>query len=235
MEPNVSLSKENTNGELSTVFTTSLPGLEKFAQKLNEQPDNTEVKINKQAKNSKYLPISFIETKLDEIFAGLWQTENFTWQVIANEIVAKIELVTFHPVAGWIRRTGSAAVMIQYASQQDASGNKIPVNITDISKKITNTLVKDFPHLEAECIKSAAKKFGKMFGRDLNREFEDTYSPIYSEEANNTEGLETSVKEMKESKFAGDFKAIWERYPHLQTNEDFKKNYLYYQRKNVKQ
>jgi hypothetical protein len=34
-------------------------------------------------------------------------------------------------------------------------------------------LVKDFPHLKAECLKNAAKSLGPLFGRNLNRNQED--------------------------------------------------------------
>jgi hypothetical protein len=46
---------------------------------------------------------------------------------------------------------------------------KINPKPSDVDAKIKNTLVKDFPHLKAECIKNAAKSLGKYFGRDLNR------------------------------------------------------------------
>jgi hypothetical protein len=108
--------------------------------------------------------------ELDEMFFGLWQTENFKSQVVVNEIIGQIDLVVFHPVIKeWIRRTGTGITPIQ---MQRGSG------ITEVSKKIHNTLVKDYPHLKTECLKNAAKSFGKRFGRDLNRNFEDNYQPL---------------------------------------------------------
>ena len=44
-----------------------------------------------------------------------------------------------------------------------------------VENKIKNTLVKDFPHLKAECLKNAAKSLGVAFGRNLNRGEEDEY------------------------------------------------------------
>jgi len=145
--------------------------LQSFLQKLSKQPPKEEIRQNKQANNADYLPISFIENKLDEIFMGLWSNKNFTSRQIANELVGQIEIEFFHPTAKvWLTRTGVAAVPIQFKSGSD---------ITDITNKIKNTLVKDYPHLKSECIKNAAKSIGKMFGRDLNREYVDTYSPEY--------------------------------------------------------
>lgn len=217
---------EKTNGTL-IIASAKIPAIEKFTQKLNEQPDKREVKVNKMAGNSNYLPISFIETKLDEVFAGLWSFEMQREQVIANEIIGVGVLEVYNPVAQtWIRRSGTAAVMIQQVSKERGGTGRI----SNIDDKIKNTLVKDFPHLETECLKSAAKKLGKMFGRDLNREFEDTYSPIYTEEINNTEGLHQAIDAMSRALLKDEFTSIWNEYPHLQQNADFQKNYQYSQR-----
>lgn len=142
--------------------------LEGFTDRLHDQPLKDNVYINKLAKGAKYIPVGIIEMKLDEMFFGLWSTENYRWQVIANEVVGSIDLKIFHPVAkAWITRTGAASVMIQ---QQKGA------EITDISKKHKNTLIKDFPHLKSECLKNAAKSFGRVFGRDLNRDFIAEYA-----------------------------------------------------------
>lgn len=221
---------EKTNGTL-IVASAKIPAIEKFTLKLNERPPQEEIQINKMAANSKYLPVSFITTKLDEVFAGLWNFEMLREQVIANEIIGVGILEVYHPVAQtWIKRTGTAAVMIQQVSKDKGGSGRI----SNIDDKIKNTLVKDFPHLETECLKSAAKKLGKMFGRDLNRQFEDVYSPIYTEEINNTEGLSQAIDAMKLSVIKSDFEEIWSAYPHLQQNQEFQKNFQYYQRKNIK-
>ena len=112
-----------------------------------------------------YLPIAHIEAQLDEIFMGLWQTSNFRWQVVANEIIGSIDLEVFHPIAcHWVKRTGSASVPIQQKSGSAPS---------DVDAKYKNALVKDFPHLKADCIKNAAKSLGRRFGRDLNRIYDE--------------------------------------------------------------
>jgi len=146
-------------------------GLQKFIQNvLNKSPNVEDIQKNTLANGALYLPISYIETALDEIFFGLWQTENFKYQIVVNEIIGSIDLVVYHPrLKQWIRRTGAASTPIQL---KKGSG------VTQVDQKIYNTLVKDFPHLKAECIKNAAKSFGKIFGRDLNRNFEDNYVPL---------------------------------------------------------
>jgi len=225
--------QKKPNGSLAVAgaFTEKIPALEKFVQRLNEKPDMAEVQTNKMANNSKYLPISFIRNKLDEVFVGLWNWTMLREQVIANEVIGVGLLEVFHPLAQvWIKRSGTAAVMIQQVSKDKGGSGRI----SNIDDKIKNTLVKDFPHLESACLTSAAKKLGKMFGSDLNRVFEDEYSPVYTEEINQTEGLSIAISAMKESTRKEDFDEIWAAYSALQTNEDFKKNFLYYKRKNVK-
>lgn len=171
---------------------------------LNASPKESEVKINTQAGNSKYLPVSFVEMTLDEIFGGLWQTKNFTSQVVANEIIGTIELGVFHPVLKeWIWRTGAGAVMIQ-----QSKGSQI----TDIGAKIKNTLVKDFPHLKAECLKNAARSLGKVFGRDLNRSFEDQYTPFEDTLLRAEASIDAAIAEINAATTKDELKALYTKY-----------------------
>lgn len=154
--------------------------LQKFnLQVLNTEPKPTEISINKFANNSKFIPVGVIERKLDETFLA-WQTENFRWSVIGNEITGVISLKVFHPILyTWISYEGAGAVQIQFKKDTD---------FTNYANKIQNTLTKDFPHLKAECLKNAAKSIGKAFGRDLNRDETGDYTPV-----NNSDLLENEV------------------------------------------
>ena len=148
---------------------------------LSIEPESNEIKINDKANNARFIPISMIEDKLDEIFFGLWEVKDFRYQCIANEIAGSLQLRVFHPVAQtWIERTGAAAVMVQMKSKDKGGDGRI----SNIDNKILNTLEKDFPHLKAECVKNAARSLGKWFGRDLNRkpEMQGHYSPVYTNE-----------------------------------------------------
>ena len=147
------------------------PSLEGFQKLLNAFPDKTDVRVNAMANNSQYIPISVIESILDTYYSGLWQTVNFRYSVVANEIIGSIDLQVFHPVAKvWITRTGTASAMIQTVKDKPAT----------VENKIKNTLVKDFPHLKSECIKNAAKSLGVRFGRALNRGKDDEYQYLTS-------------------------------------------------------
>ncbi|MBU2018012.1 MAG: hypothetical protein KJ941_00070 [Bacteroidetes bacterium] len=162
------------NEELEIVENNQRVKSQNFLTLLHKKPSQQEIRQNKLANNSKYLPISFLEMTLDEMFFGLWETTNFSYQNIANEIVGSLELRYFHPTfKTWITRIGAGAVMIQMEKGAE---------IIDISKKYKNTLTKDFPHLKAECFRNACLSIGKAFGRDLNREFEDQYQPLIKAE-----------------------------------------------------
>lgn len=164
-----------------------LVNLETFNKALNRKPAVT--KTNKFANNTKYVPISHVQTMLDTLYFGLWQTKNFQYKVIANELVGSIDLWVWHPVVkDWLVRTGVAATQIRQ--------NK-GAKLTDIGAKIKNALEMDAAHLYADCVKSAAKTLGPAFGRDLNRDFSDNYKAIVSKHvesgAYNAQEVKTNV------------------------------------------
>jgi len=163
--------------------------LQQFMQIVHKSPAKGDVQTNSHANNTQYLPISYIEMQLDELFFGLWETKDFKWQTVANEIIGSITLRVFHPVANhWIERTGAAATMIRQQGGAD---------LTDVSKKIKNALEMDFPHLKADCTVNAARSLGKSFGRDLNRKFWDAYNPLIQQEASGIEA-QSETPEMKQ-------------------------------------
>jgi hypothetical protein len=143
-----------------------------FKKRLNQKPEN--ISKNKFANNTDYIPISFLETMLDEDFNGLWQFSNFHYQVIVNELSGVGTLKVFHPVAmQWLEYDGAGAVVIR---QEKGAG------IDEVNRKIKNALVMDLPHLKSECFRNACKLLGTRYGRDLNREFTDKYAPDWNAE-----------------------------------------------------
>lgn len=154
--------------------------LQDFLKRLNRDPDPAELDKTPDGK-AKTLPISFVEMTLDEIFLGLWSTENFTSRQIVNEVCGELELVVIHPVTGaTIRRTGAASIIIMT--------DKVPDNVTGTarnewalspSNKKYNALDLGYPKLKAECVKNAAQSLGRIFGRDLNRKKSDKLQEEY--------------------------------------------------------
>ena len=142
--------------------------LEKFQKMLNGKPKASDIKVNKLANNSKFIPIGIVEKTLDEIYSGLWKAKNFKYMIVVNELVGDLELEIFHPVIQeWITRPGSAAVPITMKKGSD---------VIKVENKYINACVTVAPHLKAECIKNAAKSLGSVFGRNLNRDKDDYVS-----------------------------------------------------------
>ncbi len=143
--------------------------LQELLYTLQEEPKAEEIKAQD---GRLYVPIGFIEAKLDRIFHGLWKTENVQTNVIGNEVCMTLELhVFFYPMNQWVVRTGAGAAMIQQRGDWDAvNKKKVPARPSDVDAKIGNTLAKDYPHAKAEALKNAARSLGRCFGRDLNRD-----------------------------------------------------------------
>lgn len=149
--------------ELTTIKQTE--AIEKFNMLLNREPAKKQVKVNKFADGAKYLPIRFLEQKLDELFFGLWRSEVTDTKVVGNEYVVTVQVSYFHPVASqWISRTGVGSVPIQ---------QKKGAAITDLDAKYINALQKNAPAAKAFAFKNAVKSIGPIFGRNLNTNEED--------------------------------------------------------------
>lgn len=159
--------------------------LQQFNKQLNAEPDDTELERTPDG-NAKYLPVSFVEMTLDEIFYGLWSTENFKWSALINEVQGSLDLVLTHPVTGQeIRRTGAASIVIMVDKLPDEVKAKMSAQDRNLyasnpANKKPNALDMAFPKLKAECLKNAAQSLGKRFGRDLNRKKADTYKPAFA-------------------------------------------------------
>jgi hypothetical protein len=196
------MSEELTPYNAKPVMIGGWSGSAEWRSQLNTPPQADEIKSNPFANGAKFLPISAVEDRLDSLFNGLWKTHSYTQQVIANEVTGSIILEVMHPSGVWLSRVGTAAVIIQ----QDKGAE-----ITDLSAKIKNTLVKDIPHLKSECIKNAAKSLGKAFGRNLNRASE------YGLESDLTiEQVQQTIDFIEE---VDDLLAYWKSLPRMFQND----------------
>lgn len=155
--------------------------IQNFQNKLNTPPKQDSLDKTADGRAQTVL-ISHIEMTLDEYFFGLWSTENFKWERIANEIVGTVDLVLIHPSAGiTYRRTGAAAIQITVDAVPEQIRNSLQEKnmwAQDTANKKPNALDMGFPKLKAECVKNAAQSLGQIFGRDLNRKKSDEYKPL---------------------------------------------------------
>jgi hypothetical protein len=164
--------------------------LQAFTQKLNREPNPAE--FDKTADGKAYtLPISFVEMTLDEIYFGMWELTDPSYQQIFNEVVGTATLTVKHPITGdKIRRVGFASIIIT----QDSGANLADFNST----KKKNALDLSFPKLKAEILKNAAQSLGKIFGRDINRKKKDTFTPSLVPISN--EAFEAAKQRIREGK-----------------------------------
>lgn len=127
--------------------------LRQFTDDLNKEPTTDYIRKNEDG--SLYLPISHVQSLLDNVFLGHWSFE-VTSTVFGRKWArgsGTIEVT--HPITKEkIKRSGDAAI------------------------HLTGNLRTDSPRLEAMILLSCAKKFGKIFGRDLNRTKDDSPLPV---------------------------------------------------------
>lgn len=231
------LEKPKSNGLAKMGDISQFQALENFTKVINTPPPATSVTKTPDG-NAETMPISFIETKLDEVYLRQWGTENVQITQIANEVLMTLTLWVIDPISKVkITRTGCAAVVITV--------DKVPDNIKGIPKeknawsldmqnKKPNALYLAFPKLKAMATKNAAQTLGKSFGRDLNRKHEDQHEDFYENLMNDTATLGDAISEMQKATTKEAFAHIWNSHPELQQSTEFKKEFLFYQRSNVK-
>lgn len=138
---------------------------------INDEP--TGVKESED-KSYRFIPISIVEGKMDEIYGGDW---SFTMdrELFGKGFATGVGTLSYvHPVSGNIvGKTGTAAVAL------------------------TKDINMDFPRLESACILNAAKKIGVTFGRNLNRDKDDAEVKVIQVEKENMEDAELSEQILK--------------------------------------
>lgn len=138
---------------------------------LNCHPNPKWIRVNEFANGSKYIPVGIIEYLLTSIFIK-WRVEVKNIQVVANSVVTTVRLYVLDPVTNeWDWNDGVGASPIQTAKGAAA---------TDFAHVNTAAVQMAAPASETFAFKDAAEKFGKLFGKDLNRKDENqvvNYTP----------------------------------------------------------
>jgi len=125
-----------------------------------------------------YIPIDVLEAQVKKYFFGLFNWKIKDVKIIVNEILVYGDFEYFHPVAGvWLTVSGIGAAQIRM--KKDAA-------LDDINSKIKTALQMDAPHAESEAFKNAIQKIGRIFGRGLRREHQQTYKGFNIPDIENT-------------------------------------------------
>lgn len=127
---------------------------------LNCEPKKEWVREHPFAPGVRYIPIGIIEYLLTSIFIK-WRVEIKDVSLIANSVKTVVRLHVQDPVTGeWDWQDGMGAAPVH--TEKGAAA-------TAFDKVLTDSVMKAAPSSESYAIKDAAEKFGKIFGKDLNR------------------------------------------------------------------
>lgn len=211
--------------------------IERFTQIINTKPKPHELQKTPDGR-ADTMGISFVETKLDEVYLRQWGTEDVQIMQIANEVLVWLTLWVIDPqTKNKITRSGFAAVQIMVDAAPDNVKSDYKAKnawALDMQNKKPNAMYLAFPKAKSLAIKNAAQTLGKSFGRDLNRKHEDAPEEFYSNLLNNDEDFQNAKDAMLNAKTTEEFKIIWEMFENLREEPRFQKEYQYYHRKNLK-
>jgi len=127
---------------------------------LNAEPKKEWIKIHPYVTGLKYIPVERIEYLLTIIFTK-WRLEIKDAKLLANSVVVTVRVHVKDPISGeWDWQDGIGAAPIQVDKGSGA---------VDFDKMKSSALQIAAPAAESYAFKDAAEKFGKIFGKDLNR------------------------------------------------------------------
>lgn len=184
---------------------------------LNREPKAEWVKINKFANNTPYLPIGIVEYLLTSIFIK-WRVEIKSCQLIANGVVVTVRLFVLDPITNeWDWQDGIGASPIQ--TKQGAAA-------TDFSQVTSAAVQMAAPAAESYAVKDAAEKLGKLFGKDLNRQYQNTmnYDQMQEKKFASTPALELPDELKMVIEFCetvAGLKELWDKNTEFQSNKEF--------------
>jgi hypothetical protein len=127
---------------------------------LNQNPPDAWLKKHPTVRDHVYLPINRVEYLLSRIF-GKWWVEIKNTQVIANSVAITVRVYVQNPITKlteWNEGVGAAPI------QTDSGKGAMDWNFAK-----SHGVQIAAPIAESFAIKDAAEKWGKLFGKDLNR------------------------------------------------------------------
>lgn len=174
---------------------------------LNADPKQEWVKMHPFVKNLKYLPIERVEYLLTMIFSK-WRVEVKEVKLVANSVVVCVRVHVLDPISSeWDYQDGIGAMPIQISKDAKSAIAFEHMN--------TSAIQIGAPAAESFAIKDACEKFGRIFGKDLNRKDNISYDRLYSmiegaETFNNPAIPEALRKEVEACTTDKALKAVWE-------------------------
>jgi hypothetical protein len=134
---------------------------------VNQPPKAEWLKEHPMVKGLKYIPIQRIEWLLTSIFVKWW-VEILSTQLIANSVVVTVRVFYKDPLSDEIlHQDGIGAAPLQTDKGAGA---------TDFNAVKSSSVQIAAPAAESYGIKDACEKIGKLFGKDISRADEISYS-----------------------------------------------------------
>ena len=128
---------------------------------------------NKMRKPVRYLPIDKIEYLLMRIFQQ-YKIEIIKTGVIFNALEVTVRVHYKNPITGeWMFHDGTGAVDVQTDAGQS------PADLKNIKH---GAVMKGLPSAKSFAIKDACEHFGRLFGKDLNRESSLEFVPKFTKD-----------------------------------------------------
>lgn len=166
---------------------------------LNSEPKPEWVKTHPFVKNLKYLPIERVEYLLTMIFSK-WSVEVKSVQLIANSVVVTVRLYVQNPITGDMDfQDGIGAMPIQVQKGQGA---------TNFEKMNSSAIQIGAPSAESYAIKDASEKFGRIFGKDLNRKDFIVYADRLHAQIETMEKMEI-LEQFENTKSKQEVRKLW--------------------------
>lgn len=145
---------------------------------LNQEPPKAWIKFHPTAKvenekgekvPARYLPAERVEYLLSRIF-GTWRVEVKDTKLIANSVCVTVRVFVINPVTNqeqWHDGVGASPIQTEKGS-----------GAMDWNMAKSAGVQMALPSAETYAIKDACEKFGKLFGKDLNRKESISYDSL---------------------------------------------------------
>jgi hypothetical protein len=167
----------------------------------------------KQHEGRNYIPIGIIEYLLIAIYLK-YRVEVKDVKQMVNAVVVTVRLHVQDPITGeWDWNDGIGAQDIKTAK------GKTPMDFEHI---IYGAVMTGAPAAESYAIKDAAEKFGKIFGKDLNRKDENTMNYEGLAKKLTPDEIPQEIKDFIEMQIDIDeLDKLYDGTPQLHANSDF--------------
>jgi hypothetical protein len=164
---------QDTEVSINENKLTVLLNQQPHAPWIKKHPMATTKDANGQTVPSDYLPIDKVEFLLTKIY-GKWWVEILDSKIMANSCCVTVRLFVKNPITGETEHNDGVGAK---SIQTDKGAGAMDWNAAKDSG-----VMMALPSAETYAIKDAAEKFGRIFGRDLNRREQVSYIGLMKDE-----------------------------------------------------